>query len=347
MGTLHANHDRLSRSGMSAQEHQRRAPSSRSCIRQVGRSSNGTIFLVAGLSVCWCFRNKQLTLAHLEVPHSSKRRIFLAHGGEEHSVGGPGWDASMFIGVGIDPEKALDQHNTGYDPDIEVMSSGTGELFAARSTLRIRLPADSVFRMLVDPWENKRVFGKHVVSVNFRNLLAEDPVKRLRLFEVSKTGEWWLLGAVRLKHESTVIVEEDWRQRQVRYTLSKSGQMRRFAGAWHVISLACEPSNKDEGMGNCKILREGETLADEQRLESLVVHYHEAVLAFAMPRILRPLSRKVVRTMGHSLLHDLQVGAESVDVGSAHLAPNWETLRSAAIEGATVTERDELHQTSF
>lgn len=47
--------------------------------------------------------------------------------------------------------------------------------------------------MAVESQENRRIFD-NCASVNFRNLVQEDEVAKTRTFEVSKTGQWTLVG---------------------------------------------------------------------------------------------------------------------------------------------------------
>merc|ERR1719188_1080474 len=97
----------------------------------------------------------------------------------------------------------------GEAPEVEIVARGDGSanVFAAKAAMRVGAPAYDIFKRLCDPEENKRIFDRTCASVNYRNLLEEDPVESTRTFEVSKTGRWKIMG-IPVNFESTVVAVE-------------------------------------------------------------------------------------------------------------------------------------------
>jgi len=124
------------------------------------------------------------------------------------------------------PEAAVRGHSgaSGGPPEVEILRSGEAGVFAARGTLRVSAPAMEVFRRFTDPEENSRIFSRTCTAVNYRELIEEDATAKTRLFEVSKTGRWRLLG-IPLSFESTVYALEDWRSLEIRFRLKRPGAM--------------------------------------------------------------------------------------------------------------------------
>merc|ERR550525_1547349 len=102
--------------------------------------------------------------------------------------------------------------------------------------LRVAVPAYEIFTWLTDPVENTRIFAKRVARVNYRKLLEEDEATGTRLFEVSKTGKWRLIG-IPLEYESSVFALEDWSRLEIRFWLVKPGAMRHSSGFWRIIPM--------------------------------------------------------------------------------------------------------------
>jgi len=113
-------------------------------------------------------------------------------------------------------------------------------VLAARGTIRVRYNARKIFESFCDPEENKRIFD-NCASVNFRDLLHEDKVKKTRLFEVSKTGQWTLLG-IPINFESTVLAMEDWKKYEISFKLKKQGAMKHMSGFWRVVPVSQDES---------------------------------------------------------------------------------------------------------
>jgi len=202
------------------------------------------------------------------------------------------------------PEMALQRHvglSCGAPPEVEIIRLGEGGVFAARGTMRVSVPAYDLFKRLTDPEENKRIFASNTASVNFRNLLEEDREKGTRLFEVSKTGRWRLIG-IPLTFESTVFAEEDWRGLEIRFRLKKPGAMKHFSGFWRLV-----PVNRNE---------------------TLVIFYNEGMPNFPFPVLFGRFVEKVVREMCASLLEDLRAASSSFAEVPAPAAPStqahWE-----------------------
>ncbi|CAK0876909.1 unnamed protein product [Prorocentrum cordatum] len=124
--------------------------------------------------------------------------------------------------------------------------------------------------------ENKRIFDRTTASVNCRDLLTESKEDDgTRVFEVSKTGRWKIMG-IPVTFESTVLAVEDWKSLEIRYRLKNPGAMRHFSGFWRLFPVG--------------------------RNEALVLVYQEAVPAFPMPSFFRSFIEKVVKTVCGSLL---------------------------------------------
>lgn len=198
----------------------------------------------------------------------------------------------------------------GGPPVVASVRGGDGGLFAARGALRVPVPAREVFRWLTEPQTNAWIFGRNVASVNYRRQRAASPDGEKRLFEVSKTGRWRLLG-VPLSFESSVLAIEDWRRLQIRYRQLRAGALRHMAGVWRVVPLA--------------------------RREALVLLYTEGRPSFPLPWPLRRFGARVVREMAAALLEDLGFAAVAWAAGAAAGGP--EAWRQAAAEAATVAAR--------
>lgn len=181
-------------------------------------------------------------------------------------------------------EDAVRRHvgPAGGPPEVEIVRQGEGGLYAARSSLRVPVPAYELYLWLTDPVENARIFAKRVRRVNHRKLLREDKRAETRLFEVSKTGFFRLLG-IPLEYESTVFALEDWPKLEIRFWQTKPGAMRHSSGFWRIIPTG--PS------------------------EAVVLFYSEAVPAFPLPYVFRAFAGRVVRDMAASLLEDLRDAA--------------------------------------
>eukprot|EP00931_Biecheleriopsis_adriatica_P076949 TRINITY_DN50605_c0_g1_i1.p1 TRINITY_DN50605_c0_g1~~TRINITY_DN50605_c0_g1_i1.p1 ORF type:complete len:355 (+),score=79.97 TRINITY_DN50605_c0_g1_i1:157-1221(+) len=178
-------------------------------------------------------------------------------------------------------EEAKERHigGCGGPPEVETVSdSADNGVLAARGTLRVRYDARKIFEALCDPEENKRIFD-NCSSVNLRNLLEEDEVAKTRLFEVSKTGVWTLVG-LPFKFESTVYALEDWRQYQISFRLKKQGAMKHMSGFWRVVPVSHN--------------------------ESIVLFYNEAIPIVKVPSIFRVFAGRFIKEMATSLLEDLR-----------------------------------------
>jgi len=182
-------------------------------------------------------------------------------------------------------ERALERHAgaCGGAPEVEIVRSGEGGVFAASGTLRVSAPALDVFKRLTDPEENQVIFARTCAAVNYRDLIEEDSVAQTRLFEVSKTGRWRLLG-IPLSFESTVYALEDWRSLEIRFRLKRPGAMSHMSGFWRIVPVGPQ--------------------------ETLVLFYNEAVPSIPMPRLVRSFAGRAVQEMCASLLEDLR-GASS------------------------------------
>jgi len=178
--------------------------------------------------------------------------------------------------------KRRHQGPCGGRPQVELIHWGQQGLYAARSTVRIAVPARTIMQWLTTPEINVKIFAKQTARANYRKLLHEDRKAGRYVFESSKTGQWRLFG-IPIRHESTVIALEDWRRFEIRYWLKKPGAMKHFSGFWRMIP--------------------------DGRQETLVLFYHEAVPAFPVPTVLRPVIRHVVHQMASSLLEALSEAA--------------------------------------
>mmetsp|Transcript_40568 Transcript_40568/g.116122 ORF Transcript_40568/g.116122 Transcript_40568/m.116122 type:complete len:266 (+) Transcript_40568:1975-2772(+) len=184
--------------------------------------------------------------------------------------------------AGVISEEMHRQHVGKYgEEDIQVVERGDGPtgVYAVKATMRLRAPAYDIFKRLCDPEENKRIFDRTTASVNCRDLLTESKEDGTRVFEVSKTGRWKIMG-IPVTFESTVLAVEDWKSLEIRYRLKNPGAMRHFSGFWRLFPVG--------------------------RNEALVLVYQEAVPAFPMPSFFRSFIEKVVKTVCGSLLADLR-----------------------------------------
>eukprot|EP00440_Ansanella_granifera_P011501 gb/GFBE01012486.1/.p1 GENE.gb/GFBE01012486.1/~~gb/GFBE01012486.1/.p1 ORF type:complete len:362 (+),score=54.93 gb/GFBE01012486.1/:1-1086(+) len=178
-------------------------------------------------------------------------------------------------------EEAKERHigACGGPPEVEIVSKGQGNgVLAARGTLRVRYNARKIFENLCDPEENRRIFS-NVSSVNFRKLIEEDKAAKTRLFEVSKTGLWTLLG-LPFKFESTVLAVEDWRKYEIDFRLKKQGAMKHMSGFWRAVPVSPD--------------------------ETIVLFYNEAVPIVNVPSIFRTFAGRLIQEMAASLLEDLR-----------------------------------------
>lgn len=178
-------------------------------------------------------------------------------------------------------EEAKERHvgECGDPPEVEILSRGEdGGVLAARGTIRVRYNARKIFESFCDPEENKRIFD-NCASVNFRELLHEDKVNKTRLFEVSKTGQWTLLG-IPINFESTVLAMEDWKKYEISFKLKKQGAMKHMSGFWRVVPVSQE--------------------------ESIVLFYNEAVPIIRIPSMFKFFAGRLISEMAASLLEDLR-----------------------------------------
>lgn len=180
---------------------------------------------------------------------------------------------------------------------VQSVSEGVDGIWAARGTLVVPAPAEEIFARLTDPDENVRIFARNVVALNYRNLLEEDSTAGTRLFEVSKTGCWRLLG-LPFSFESTVFAVEDWRGLEIRFWLKRPGAMQHLSGFWRVVPISPR--------------------------ESLVVFYNEAVPRFHMPKIFHAFARRFLEQMCSSVLEDLGKAATGWrERFVSHDKPRW------------------------
>jgi len=196
------------------------------------------------------------------------------------------------------PEAALEKHlgACGDPPEVQIIRAGEEGVWAATGTLRLPAPALEVFHRLTDPEENRRIFARTCAAVNYRKLIEADEEARTRLFEVSKTGRWRLLG-IPLSFESTVYALEDWRSLEIRFRLKKPGAMKHMSGFWRLVPIGAR--------------------------ECLVLFYNEAEPNFPMPRVMRSFAGNVVREMGASLLEDLRESLASWPDHPVSTASSW------------------------
>lgn len=178
---------------------------------------------------------------------------------------------------------ALQVRRRGCREPPEVEAIGIGEcqagVFAGLGSVRVQVPALEVFRCFSDPSKNKLMFARSVAAVNHRFLVHEDKEAKTRLFEVSKTGRWRVLG-IPFGFESTVLALEDWNNLQIDFGLKKPGAMQHLSGFWRAI-----PVSKNE---------------------TLVLYYTEAVPSIPLPPIFRGLSERLVKSLQFALLEDVQ-----------------------------------------
>mmetsp|Transcript_45266 Transcript_45266/g.125603 ORF Transcript_45266/g.125603 Transcript_45266/m.125603 type:complete len:329 (+) Transcript_45266:207-1193(+) len=183
-------------------------------------------------------------------------------------------------------EEALRMHRgpCGGPPQVQLLSWGLNGLYSARSTLRVALPARMVMEWLTTPEKNLEIFAKHTVRLNYRKLLRDDSRAGTRLYESSKTGQFKFFG-VNIQHESTVFALEDWHSFEIRYWLKRPGAMKHFSGFWQMVPIG--------------------------RRETLVVFYHEAELAFAVPLVLKPVIKRFCVQMALSMLEELSQAVDA------------------------------------
>jgi len=184
----------------------------------------------------------------------------------------------------LTPQHALQRHEgaCGEPPEVEIVQSGDAGVFAAWGTLRVAESAQSVFERLTDPEENLRIFSRTAASLNYRKLVAEDKAAGTRLFEVSKSGRWKLLG-LPFTFESTVLALEDWSALEIRFQLKKPGAMKHLSGFWRIV-----PSGPRE---------------------SVVLFYNEAEPSMPIPSLFRVFAGRFIQEMASSLLQDLRLAA--------------------------------------
>jgi len=178
---------------------------------------------------------------------------------------------------------ALQVRQRGCSEPPEVEAIGIGEchagVFAGLGSVRVAMPALEVFRCFTDPAVNKQIFARSVGAVNHRFLVHEDKEAKKRLFEVSKTGRWRVLG-IPFGFESTVFALEDWNTLQIDFGLKKPGAMKHMSGFWRTIPVS--------------------------ENETLVLYYTEAVPSIPLPPIFRGLSERLVKSLQFALLEDVQ-----------------------------------------
>lgn len=181
-------------------------------------------------------------------------------------------------------ERALLEHvgPCGGPPEVEALAIGRNcdsGIFAARGGVRVAAPATEVFERFVDPVENQRMFERTIVKVNLRRLIQRDDVAKTRLYEVSKTGRWRILG-VPWTSDSTVYALEDWQSFKIEFHLKEPGMMQHLSGFWQVIPVS------------------------EQ--ETLIFYYTEAVPAFPVPQFLQAAASRFVKALQYELLQDVR-----------------------------------------
>lgn len=218
------------------------------------------------------------------------------------SLCSPRWLASQLTGLNADSwtarqqatfrnnvsqftaEWALLEHAgpCGGPPEVEALAIGKNRdsgIFAARGSVRVAAPATEVFERFADPVENQRMFERTIVKVNFRKIIRRDDVAKTRLYEVSKTGRWRILG-VPWTSDSTVYALEDWQSFKIEFHLKEPGMMQHLSGFWQVIPVS------------------------EQ--ETLVFYYTEAVPAFSVPQFLQTAASRFVKALQYELLEDVR-----------------------------------------
>jgi len=178
---------------------------------------------------------------------------------------------------------ALQVRQGGCSEPPEVEAIGIGEcragVYAGLGSVRVPMPACEFFRCFTDPTKNQQIFERSVAAVNHRFLVHEDKDANTRLFQVSKTGRWRVLG-IPFGFESTVFALEDWNKLQINFGLKKPGAMQHLSGFWRAI-----PVSKNE---------------------TLVLYYTEAVPSIPLPPIFRGLSERLVKSLQFALLEDVQ-----------------------------------------
>lgn len=200
-------------------------------------------------------------------------------------------------------EKALQMHSgaCGDPPEVEILRSGEGGVYAARGTLRVPVNALDMYLRVTDPEENQRIFSSNestTVTLNYRKLLKEDEKLRTRLFEVSKTGQWRVYG-IPFSFESCVYALEDWRCLEIRHNLKSVGAMRYMSGFWRFVPIA--PS------------------------ETLVLFHNEGVPFIPLPWPMRPIGGRAAARMAYDLMEHIRVEAERAldPTWTAVDAPRW------------------------
>lgn len=178
-------------------------------------------------------------------------------------------------------EHAIQTHvgHSGGPPEVEILRTGEDGIYSARGSVRVQMPALEVFKRLTNPEENKRIFERSCASVNYHKLIGEDKEAQTRLFEVSKTGRWRVLG-IPFHFESTVFALEDWRALEISFGLKKPGAMQHLSGFWRTIPIG--------------------------QHETLFLYYTEAVPSLPLPQIFRSVAGRFVRTLCEALLEDVR-----------------------------------------
>ncbi|WOK91548.1 hypothetical protein Cni_G00239 [Canna indica] len=113
-------------------------------------------------------------------------------------------------------------------PKIKV-SVPKGSLCNLNVMFKVGLPPDAIYNIVVDP-ENKRVF-KNIKEVISRKVLVDEGFRQV--VEVEQAALWrflWWSGTISVH----VIVEQNRKDRTVKFKQGKTGFMKRFEGSWKV-----------------------------------------------------------------------------------------------------------------
>ncbi|GBG63634.1 hypothetical protein CBR_g38945 [Chara braunii] len=177
---------------------------------------------------------------------------------------------------------------------------------------KVGLPADDVYRILVDP-ENCRVF-KNIKEVKYRRVLKQDQYRQK--VETEQAAKWrflWLSGTFDIALEIT----EDKRDRQVDFKLARPGFMTRFEGYWNVLPLEDDSAPPSSSSSCCSNASGSSPNGPRASLVTL----HQYIMPSVIPP--PPLDRYVrgitVKTT-HDTITDLQGEAYRIRKGLAMLA---------------------------
>eukprot|EP00913_Durusdinium_trenchii_P035519 g33239.t1 len=233
-------------------------------------------------------------------------------------------------------EEAKERHlgECGDPPEVEILARGEENgVLAARGTIRVQYNARRIFESLCDPEETKPIENKRIfdncASVNFRQLIHEDQVKKTRLFEVSKTGQWNLLG-IPINFESTVLAMEESLFAEFSLQAEEAG-----GHEAHVRLLAHrsrQPGRLGSPRSGCtgRAFQPPPTLVKQD--ESIVLFYNEAVPFIRIPSIFKVFAGRLIQEMAVSLLEDANERPRSLAVffASCRWMNSDQDLRSAS-----------------